>query len=289
MAGNTREPVTPARGREQAPHPAVETGAVRTSEVPPLVRPMREPGASWRPRREQAVNIGTGERAVSVLGGSLLAFYGLTRRSWLARLPLAGIGAALAYRGATGHSEAYRRIGIERAGAPAELAEAVTVNRPAQEVYAFWRKLENLPKFMRHIRSVRELSPTRSHWTAEALRSGRTLEWDADIVEEKPNELIRWRSVPNGAVQHSGEVRFKRAPGERGTEVHVRMEYRPPMGAPAIAALTYPFSRQMMKEELRRLKRVLEAGEIPTIEGQPSGRRRTGRLRRAGGLQGGAR
>lgn len=234
----------------------------------------REPAARERyissRRAERPQNIGAVERAVSVAGGGLLALYGLRRRS-LTGAALAGVGALLAYRGTTGHSYVYQRIGVERPGAPVEIVQAVTVNRKPDEVYAFWRKLENLPKFMRHLRSVEQRSNTRSHWVAQSAAAGRTLEWDSEIIEDKPNELIRWRAVPNGGIQHSGEVRFKPAPGGRGTEVHVHMEYRPPMGV-ALATLMYPFSRQMLKEEIRRLKQVLEAGEIPTTEGQPSGR-----------------
>jgi uncharacterized membrane protein len=207
-----------------------------------------------------------------VAGGGLLTLFGLRRRSWLGAA-LAGAGALLAYRGASGHSYVYQRLGVERPDAPMEIVQAVTVQRKREDVYTFWRKLENLPTFMRHLRSVEQRGQTRSHWVAQSAGAGRVLEWDSEIIEDKPNELIRWRALPNGGIQHSGEVRFRSAPGNRGTEVHVHMEYRPPMGV-ALATLLYPFSKQMLKEEIRRLKQVLEAGEIPTTEGQPTGRAR---------------
>lgn len=220
--------------------------------------------------RQREPNIGDTERAASVAGGTLLVLLGLSRRSRVARAALAGTGALLAYRGARGHSRVYQRLGVDRPDAPIELLQSVTVNRPPEEVYRFWRELENLPRFMRHLHSVERLGDGRSHWVARTAMTGRTVAWDAETVEDVPNELLRWRSLPDGGLQHTGEVRFRPAPGARGTEVHVHMEYRPPLGTP-LAAIMYPFSKQMLKEEIRRLKQVLEAGEIPTTEGQPSG------------------
>lgn len=261
------------RGQRQAtPPPAVEA-RVATGDT------IGTPGApvQLRKRRERPPNIGTLERAMSILGGTLLAMRGLRSRSAVG-VPLAVLGGVLAYRGATGYSRVYRRMGISRPNGPLEIVQSLTIYRPPADVYAYWRKLENLPRFMRHIRSVEEQSATRSHWTAQGLGVGKTLEWDSEIIEDVPNERIRWRSLPDGGVMHSGEVRFVRAPGDRGTEVHVDMEYRPPVGL-ALAALLYPFNRQMVKEDMRRLKWLLEAGEIPTTDGQPSGRLPTGGAR----------
>lgn len=221
-------------------------------------------------RRARPLNISNTERAISIVGGGLLALAGLSRRSWPGAA-LAGVGAALVYRGATGHSYIYERMGIEARDAPVEVRQSVTINRPPEEIYSFWRELENLPRFMRHLRSVERRSSTRSHWVAQPVGRGPALEWDSEIIEDRPNELLRWRAVPNGGIQHSGDVRFMRAPRGRGTEVHVHMEYRPPIGM-ALSALMVPFSKQILKEELRRFKQVLEAGEIATTEGQPSGR-----------------
>jgi uncharacterized membrane protein len=226
--------------------------------------------AAHSPHRPRPQNIGGTERAVSVTAGAVLALYGLTRRSPLGTM-LAGLGALLAYRGASGHSRVYQRMGVERADAPIEITQAVTIGREPEEVYAFWRRLENLPQFMRHLRSVQQRSPTQSHWIAQPPVLGRSLEWDAEIVEDRPGELLRWHALPGSPIEHHGEVRFNRAPGGRGTEVHVHLTYRPPMGV-ALGTIIYPFSKQMLKEEIRRLKGVMEAGEIPTIERQPSAR-----------------
>ncbi|HEX7044064.1 MAG TPA: SRPBCC family protein [Burkholderiales bacterium] len=266
---------TPRRGVRRGPAEVVQTTVASVAEIPERERPTRETAAPERALRTGGgppTNIGTTERTLSMVGGGLLVVQGLRRRSWLTALPLIGLGGALAWRGATGRSKVYRRMGVRRAEEPVTLAQTVTVNRPPEDVYRFWRQLENLPKFMRHIARAEQLSATRSRWSVQAGVLGRAVEWESEIVEDRPNELIRWRTLPDGAVQHSGEVRFVPAPGNRGTEVHVRIEYRPAYGT-AIAALTYPMNKQTLREEVRRLKQVLEAGEVPTVKGQPSGRR----------------
>lgn len=270
-----RQATAPETARAAAPREAVPPTPERRAPIAEEVRaPAEERVAGAYPARarRRAQNISDNERMVSLVAGGALALYGITRRSWAGTV-VAAAGAALVYRGATGHSYVYERIGIDRSDSPAEVMQAVTVLRNPDEVYAFWRRLENLPQFMRHLESVQQTTPTRSHWVARATSKGVKVDWDSEIVEDRPNELIRWRAVPDGGLRHSGEVRFKPAPGGRGTEVHVHMEYRPPVGV-ALTAMLYPFSRQMLKEEIRRLKQVLEAGEVPTTEGQPSGRGR---------------
>lgn len=272
MAEQEQEPKTrqdKLPDRPGVPAPAMVGGSPRTER---RERPSssRLAAHSQQRRNSRSRNIGAAERAVSLFAGSWLTLRGLRSRSW-AGISMALLGGVLAYRGAKGHSRVYRRIGIVRPNGPLEIVQSVTIYRPPEEVYGYWRRLENLPKFMRHIRSVVEQSPTRSHWVAQGLGVGKTIEWDSEIIDDVPNERIRWRSLPNGGVMHNGEVRFVRAPGDRGTEVHVEMHYRPPVGI-ALAALLYPVNRQMVKEDMRRLKWLLEAGEIPTTEGQPSGR-----------------
>ncbi len=145
--------------------------------------------------------------------------------------------------------------------------QSVTVNRPVEEVYAFWHNFENFPRFMAHVRSV-SVSGRRSHWVAKAP-AGMTVEWDAEIVDDRENELIAWRSLEESDVQHSGKVRFVRAPGARGTEVRVDLAYMPPGGAlgRALAKLFGEEPEQQVREDLRRVKQILEAGEIPISDG----------------------
>lgn len=163
----------------------------------------------------------------------------------------------------------------KKASGPAEIETSVTIGQPRAEVYAFWRNLENLPRFMKHLESVQDLGNGRSHWVAKSPVGGAPVEWDAEIVDEREGELIAWRSLPGSVVHNAGTVRFEPATGGRGTKVHVHLDLVPPGGAAGrlAASLLEPVTTQQVKEDLRRLKNLMEAGEIPTNEGQPVGRR----------------
>jgi uncharacterized membrane protein len=152
------------------------------------------------------------------------------------------------------------RVPVQRG---VRVTQAITVNRPPEEVYRFWRNFENLPQFMAHLESVQVLDDRRSRWKAKAP-AGRTVEWDAEVVEDRPNELIAWRSLENADVPNSGSVRFTPAPGGRGTEIRVELQYAPPGGAlgAAIAKLFGEEPQQQVKGDLRRFKQVMEAGEV---------------------------
>ncbi|HEY7183884.1 MAG TPA: SRPBCC family protein [Blastocatellia bacterium] len=158
-------------------------------------------------------------------------------------------------------------------GGAIHVAHAVTINRSPEELYRFWRDLQNLPRFMKHLESVRETGNRRLHWVAKAP-AGRTVEWDAEITEDRPNELIAWRSLEGGGVGNVGSVRFDRAPDGRGSIVRVEMRYSPPAGAPGatVAKLFGENPEWQVKDDLRRFKQVMETGEIITTEGQPAGR-----------------
>jgi uncharacterized membrane protein len=148
-------------------------------------------------------------------------------------------------------------------GGMVEVRHSVTVDRSPEEAYRFWRDLENLPRFMRHLEEVRVISETQSHWKAKGP-AGRKLKWNAEIVEDRPGELIAWRSMPGSAVANSGTVRFRPAPGGRGTEVMVEFRYAPP-GGPVGAALARLFGEEpatQTRDDLRRFKQVIETGEV---------------------------
>jgi uncharacterized membrane protein len=141
--------------------------------------------------------------------------------------------------------------------------KAITIRRRPEDVYAFWRDFRNFPTFMSHLDSVAVLDGRRSHWTARGP-AGRAVEWDAEIVDDRPNELIAWRSLPGADVDNSGRVRFAPAPGDRGTEVRVEIEYAPPGGGlgASVARLFGQEPRQQVQADLRKVKQVLEAGEV---------------------------
>jgi uncharacterized membrane protein len=228
------------------------------------------------------VNVGDLERWASLLGGGALALYGLSRRS-LGGLALAAVGAAGVYRGATGHCPLYQLLGINTAdrhgpatSVPArhgvKVERSVTINRRPDELFHFWRNLENLPKFMNHLESVKNMGQLRSHWVVKAPL-GITVSWDAEIITERPDEMIGWRSLPGSMVDNAGSVHFARAPGQRGTEVKVVLKYDPPAGkiGATIARLFGAAPEQEIHEDLRRLKELMETGEVPTTAGQPRG------------------
>jgi uncharacterized membrane protein len=149
---------------------------------------------------------------------------------------------------------------------------AVTIARPRDEVYAFWRQLENLPRFMIHLQSVEETGGGRSHWVGRAP-AGKTVEWDAEITAEQPGKLIAWRSLPGSDIHNEGTVRFLDAPGKRGTEVHLELSYDAPLGAlgDLLAKAWGEQPEQQVKDDLRRFKQVLETGEVVISEGSPRG------------------
>jgi uncharacterized membrane protein len=233
------------------------------------------------------INVAEVERWASALGGAALTAYGIKQLK--DRSPsgaaLAAAGGALMYRGATGHCPMYAAAGIntasDREGTRDALSgargviveEAVTINAPADRLFAFWRNLEQLPRFMDHLVSVRQIDERRSHWVAKAPR-GRTVEWDAEIINEIPGELIGWRTLDGSDVVSAGSVRFKRAAGNRGTEVRVHLQYEPPAGkvGATVAWLLGHEPSQTIREDLRRFKQLIEAGEVPTTAGQPRGK-----------------
>ena len=154
------------------------------------------------------------------------------------------------------------------------ITKSIAINKPREELYQFWREFQNLPRFMRHLKSVRFIGERRSHWVAKGP-AGSEVEWDAEITEERNNEYIAWRSLEGADVQNSGSVRFEPGPKERGSIVTVELHYKPPGGrlAAKFAKLFGEEPEQQVNEDLRRFRQLLETGEIPTTEGQSAGRK----------------
>ena len=153
-----------------------------------------------------------------------------------------------------------------------QVRRSTTVGRPRDEVYRFWRDLENLPRFMYHVQDVAAGPDGRSHWIANAP-AGQRVEWDAEIVEEVPGERLTWRSIEGSSVRHEGTVRFQDAPADRGTEVFVELQYEPPAGnaGAAIARLFGEEPSQQIRDDLRRFKQVMETGEVVLSDGSLQG------------------
>lgn len=235
----------------------------------------RQPSSPAEHREDSVsrINVGETERWLSAIGGGALLIYGL-RRSF-GSLALAVGGGMLVYRGLTGHCKVYESLGhssISGEGAGVEVEATITVYKPVAEVYRFYRRFENHPRFVRHLESVQTLDHNRSHWVARGPLQ-RSIAWDAEITEERENHLLAWRSLPGSDVDNTGTVRFRELPGERGTEVHVSIEYHPPGGAvgAGLAKLFNTITTQRLKEDLRHFKQLLETGEQPTVNHQPAG------------------
>lgn len=159
-----------------------------------------------------------------------------------------------------------------KSGEGVKMEKSLTINRSPEEIYAFWRQLENLSRFMQHIQSVTDNGDGISHWVMKTSHD-RTLEWDARLIEDKPGQMISWQSLEGADVDNAGSVWFTPATGGRGTVLKVSMKYSPPGGklGSMLAKLMGDDAEKQMADDLFRLKSLLETGEIPTTEGQPRG------------------
>jgi uncharacterized membrane protein len=219
----------------------------------------------------EASNVSDAERWGTLVSGGALVLLGLRQGSLRGALT-ALAGGGLIYRGVTAKTGIQDTLGMNDS---IKVEKTVTIsNKSPEELYRFWRNFENLPHFMKHLKHVSVINDKRSHWIATAPMGG-SVEWDAEIINEQENRLIAWASVEGADVDNSGFVRFQPAPGGRGTEVKVVIEYNPPGGAvtATLAKLFGEEPKQQIGDDLRRFKMLMEAGEIATTEGQPSGRK----------------
>ena len=215
------------------------------------------------------------ERWASLAAATAVMAYGFSRRT-VPGVALAMAAAPLAYRGVVGRWPFENGAADDTRAALSgdrgmHVRESVRIERPVSDVYVFWRQLENLPRVLTHLEQVTDLGDGRSHWIARGP-ADLGVEWDAEIVNELENRVIAWRSLPESDVVTAGSVTFKPVRGGRATELSVHLQYAPPAGR-AGAFLARIFGRepsQTIREDLRRLKQVLEAGEVPrTSLGEP--------------------
>jgi uncharacterized membrane protein len=208
------------------------------------------------------------ERWAGVAMATAVVAYGLSRRS-LPGVALAAAAAPLAYRSMTGGwpglSDGMDDTRVALAGDRGiHVREAVRLEVPLETVYAFWRRLDNLPRFMSHVREVRDLGGGLSHWVAEGPADV-PVEWDAEIINDVPNEVIGWRSLAGSDIATAGSVHFSTVRQGRSTQVSVNLQYAAPGGA-AARLLAFVLGRDpahMIREDLRRVKQLLESGEVP--------------------------
>jgi uncharacterized membrane protein len=221
-------------------------------------------------------NVTTAERAASALGGGALVAAGLLRRK-LPGLGFTLVGGSLLHGVIRGSSRLQALLGIEnQPGAEVLVRQSITIQRERAAVYAFWRDFENHPRFMHRIEAVEMFAEGETHFRTRGPGSARA-EWTSVITREHAPELIAWKTVSSGPLGHSGEVEFKDAPAKRGTEVQVTVRYQLP-GGPLGALFTRVVGNEpeeVLAEDLRGLRQLLETGEISTVAGQPAARRTT--------------
>jgi uncharacterized membrane protein len=200
-------------------------------------------GAAWRSKRENSARLATAMGAVVGIG-------------------IADVVASVRFT---------REPDIRMHEQDVLVKAAITIRAPREQVYSYWRDFENFPSFMAHVESVKTGDGGRSHWVAKAPLG--TVEWDAEVVEDRPNQLIAWRSAARSDIDHSGVVGFLEAPGGRGTEVHVNMHVKAPAGRVGltVAKLLGEEPTMQVKDDLRRFKQIMETGEIVRSEGTPEG------------------
>jgi uncharacterized membrane protein len=217
------------------------------------------------------------KRLESLIVGGALVLTGLSQR-FLLRTLLTASGASLIYHGIMGDKNLQNKLMETTTGLVANsirVEKTVTIqNKSPEELYTYWRNFENLPTFMKKLQSVQIVSETRSHWMAKSPL-GNSIEWDAEMLIDRPNELITWASAPGADVANYGSVRFTPAYPGRGTEVKLVLEYSPPGGGitDAIAKVFNQSPEQQVVEDLRHFKMLMETGEIATTEGQSAGQR----------------
>jgi len=217
------------------------------------------------------VNVSNFERAASAAIGGFLIFNSLGKilRSPLRSISRIGAGTALLYRGLSGYCPMYQQLHIDgNRTSSVNMLTTFTVNKPREEVYQFWRKLENLPLFMKHLVSVTEIDGKRSHWEAKIPEGNPiSVKWDAEIMKDEPGRLLSWRSLPGSTIDNAGKVEFRDALGDQATELKVMITYRPPAGniGSGIAKLLNPLFEKVVRTDVNNFKSFIDAGNVTAL------------------------
>lgn len=212
------------------------------------------------------INTGDRERIISVIAGLTLGVIAVNSKSTSGKvLGLAGL--MLLKRGVTGYCEVNDLLGrntVSKMSAAMEVRAVVTIQKSRSEVYNFWRNLENLPRFMRHLKEVEVLDERRSSWSAKLPGGVGHVSWEAVIEKENENELISWSSLPGSTIDNAGEVRFRDSHTYGETEVDAKISYRLPAGdvGSVAAKLFNPIVEKMIATDLKSFKSLLESKEV---------------------------
>lgn len=232
----------------------------------------------WAEEQAQgSVNIGDAQRLISAIAGAGCIIEGWRRRS-LAGGALAFAGIGLLYRAASGYCPAFGAMGIDTRGSQdtnrigrrkvhseqaSKIRRSIEISRPPNELYKFWRSLENLPRIMSHLESVQVITDRFSHWAVKTMTGLPTIEWDAEIINDVENERIGWRSLSDAVIDHAGSVEFEPIGDGRSTRLTVTMQYSPIAGrlGTAVARLIGEDPDRKIGDDLQRFKESMEAGK----------------------------
>lgn len=212
---------------------------------------------------EADINLNWPERYISIAAGVKLSFSGLAHlfSSPFTSILKLGAGGYLLNRGVSGHCAIYSKIGKDtQAPVDVIIKSAFTINKPRKAVYDFWRKLDNLPLFMNHLESVELIDDKRSHWVLKLPTGVGTVSWEAEIVKDKPGEVIGWSSLPNSIIDNAGKVFFRDSADGRGTLVDVIISYQPPAGGvgASIAHVLNPLFKNIVDNDVRNFKQYMD-------------------------------
>lgn len=212
------------------------------------------------------VNVNSGERVVSIAAGAFIFYKALTGafKHPIFALQEAAVGGYLLYRGATGYCPLYSKIGKDTTDPEAiTISETFVVNSPKDRVFSFWRNLENLPRFMKHLSSVETIDEKVSHWKANIPGDMMKLSWNAEITREEENSYIGWQSVSGSQISNAGKVEFKDSLNGAGTELLVEISYFPPAGVvgQSVAKLLNRVFENLVREDIIRFKNYVEGEE----------------------------
>lgn len=222
---------------------------------------------------EVVQNVSNFERGLSIGIGALLLYSSVKnfKKTPIRAILRSGVGAGMVLRGVAGNCPLYTALKVDGTkNTSVNVRTTFVVNRPRNEVYASWRNLSSLPRFMKHLTSVTETSNTRSHWEAKIPEgSPVSISWDAEIVKDEPGALLSWRSLPGSTIDNTGKVEFRDALGHRGTEVRVTIIYRPPAGniGSGVARLINPVFRKIIKKDVLNFKQYIEFLNAESIGG----------------------
>ena len=211
----------------------------------------------------EAINLNWPERYISIATGVKLTFNGLRNlfKSPLTSMLKLGAGGYLLNRGVSGHCALYSKIGKNtQEPINVDIRSSFTIDKPRKQVYDFWRKLDNLPLFMNHLESVEVIDTQRSHWVLKLPTGVGNVSWDAEIVADKPGEVIGWSSLPGSIIDNAGKVYFRDTPDGKGTVVDVVITYQPPAGGigASIATILNPVFKNMVDTDVRNFKQYMD-------------------------------